>query len=151
MLASQRVTYKYPFLETDGFNSLVSYFLIRLPKRLILDNVFILPSFELIPHGNIDANGMDVKKVCSDVYELTFNERVTICEKNIQCRIVKDEKTILGSTYEEPEIIHADKYIVPDTYDYFIFDKNMITEYKASPIDEGSEKFLTLFKERILL
>ena len=36
----------------------------------------------------------------------------------------KDEKTILGSTYEEPEIIHADKYIVPDTYDYFIFDKN---------------------------
>ena len=38
------------------------------------DNVFILPSFELIPHGNIDANGMDVKKVCSDVYELTFNE-----------------------------------------------------------------------------
>ena len=26
------------------------------------DNVFILPSFELIPHGNIDANGMDVKK-----------------------------------------------------------------------------------------
>lgn len=88
------------------------------------DNVFILPSFELIPHGNIDANGMDVKKVCSDVYELTFNERVTICEKNIQCRIVKDEKTILDSTYEEPEIIHADKYIVPDTYDYFIFDKN---------------------------
>ena len=33
----------------------------------------------------------------------------------------------------------------------FIFDKNMITGYKASPIDEGSEKFLTLFKERILL
>ena len=68
--------------------------------------------------------GWMLKKVCSDVYELTFNERVTICEKNIQCRIVKDEKTILGSTYEEPEIIHADKYIVPDTYDYFIFDKN---------------------------
>jgi hypothetical protein len=33
----------------------------------------------------------------------------------------------------------------------FIFDKNMITGYKASPIDEGSEKFLILFKERILL
>lgn len=29
----------------------------------------------------------------------------------------------------------------------FIFDKNMITGYKASPIDEGSEKFLQLFKE----
>jgi hypothetical protein len=33
----------------------------------------------------------------------------------------------------------------------FMFDKNKITGYKASPIDEGKEKFLTLFKERILL
>lgn len=33
----------------------------------------------------------------------------------------------------------------------FVFDKNMITGYKASPIDEGSDKFLKLFKERILL
>jgi hypothetical protein len=33
----------------------------------------------------------------------------------------------------------------------FIFDKNMITGYKASPIDEGQEKFLRLFKERIVL
>ena len=32
-----------------------------------------------------------------------------------------------------------------------IFDKNMITDYKASPIDEGKEKFLQLFKERIIL
>ena len=33
----------------------------------------------------------------------------------------------------------------------FIFDKNQITGYKASPIDEGPEKFLQLFKERIIL
>lgn len=33
----------------------------------------------------------------------------------------------------------------------FIFDKNMITGYKSSPIDEGPEKFLKLFKERIIL
>ena len=33
----------------------------------------------------------------------------------------------------------------------FIFDKNMITGYKDSPIDCGKEKFLTLFKERIYL
>ena len=33
----------------------------------------------------------------------------------------------------------------------FIFDKNKITEYKSSPIDEGPEKFLQLFKERIVL
>ena len=33
----------------------------------------------------------------------------------------------------------------------FIFDKNMITGYKSSPIDEGADKFLQLFKERIVL
>ncbi len=33
----------------------------------------------------------------------------------------------------------------------FIFDKNFLTSYKASPIDEGPEKFLQLFKERIIL
>lgn len=32
-----------------------------------------------------------------------------------------------------------------------MFDKMMITRYKASPIDDGPEKFLRLFKERILL
>lgn len=32
-----------------------------------------------------------------------------------------------------------------------IFDKKMITGYKSSPIDEGPEKFLQLFKERIIL
>lgn len=33
----------------------------------------------------------------------------------------------------------------------FVFDKHMITGYKASPIDEGPEKFLQLFKERIII
>lgn len=33
----------------------------------------------------------------------------------------------------------------------FIFDKDMITGYKSSPIDEGKEKFLKLFKERVTL
>ena len=33
----------------------------------------------------------------------------------------------------------------------FIFDKSMITGYKSSPIDEGPDKFLKLFKERIVL
>lgn len=32
-----------------------------------------------------------------------------------------------------------------------IFDKNMITAYKNSPLDEGKDKFLQLFKERIIL
>ena len=32
-----------------------------------------------------------------------------------------------------------------------IFDKHMILGYKSSPLDEGKEKFLQLFKERIVL
>jgi hypothetical protein len=33
----------------------------------------------------------------------------------------------------------------------FIFDKEMITGYKSSPTDEGKEKFLKLFNERVYL
>lgn len=33
----------------------------------------------------------------------------------------------------------------------FIFDREMITGYKASPIDEGPDKFLTLWKRRVHL
>ena len=33
----------------------------------------------------------------------------------------------------------------------YIFDKDMITEYKDSPIDKGPEVFLELFKERVVL
>ena len=33
----------------------------------------------------------------------------------------------------------------------FMFDKHMITGYKSSPTDEGKEKFMKLFKERIVL
>lgn len=33
----------------------------------------------------------------------------------------------------------------------FIFDKHLTLSYKASPIDEGQNKFLRLFKERVIL
>ena len=33
----------------------------------------------------------------------------------------------------------------------FIFDKNMITRYKDSPLDRGAEIFMKLFKERIII
>ena len=33
----------------------------------------------------------------------------------------------------------------------FLFDKNMLTEYKDAPIDQGADIFLQLFKERIIL
>lgn len=33
----------------------------------------------------------------------------------------------------------------------FIFDKKLITGYKASPVDEGAKKFIELFNQRIIL
>ena len=33
----------------------------------------------------------------------------------------------------------------------FIFDKKNLLDYKDSPIDQGKEKFITLFKERFNL
>ena len=33
----------------------------------------------------------------------------------------------------------------------FIVDTQMITNYKAAPVDEGKDKFLKLFKERVML
>lgn len=33
----------------------------------------------------------------------------------------------------------------------FIFDKHKITEYKSSPTDEGPQKFMKLFKERVMI
>jgi len=33
----------------------------------------------------------------------------------------------------------------------YLFDKNNLLQYKSSPIDEGKDKFLTLFKDRIIL
>ena len=33
----------------------------------------------------------------------------------------------------------------------FIFDKFNLLGYKSSPIDEGKDKFIKLFKERIIL
>lgn len=49
------------------------------------------------------------------------------------------------------KLINLDKKYGKELTISFIFDKNMITSYKASPIDEGKEKFLQLFKERIFL
>ena len=43
-----------------------------------------------------------------------------------------------------------DKY-KNDTVISCIFDKNLITDYKSSPIDHGADIFLKLFKERIIL
>ena len=43
-----------------------------------------------------------------------------------------------------------DKYGIYVNISY-MFDKNNLLQYKSSPIDEGKEKFIKLFKERVII
>lgn len=88
------------------------------------DKVYIKSSFELIPHGNVEANGVHIRKLCGDVCEVEFSDGVTICEKNITSRIIKEDHVSKECIYEEPQITYTNKYYVQDTYDYYLFDQN---------------------------
>lgn len=102
------------------------------------EKVYMLSSFELVPHGNINSKGMNIQNLCDNVYEVTFKEQVTIYEKNVESRIIKEERAINETIYEEPQIIYTDKYSVPDTYDYYIFDQN-----GCSKLTTGSKVYLS--------
>lgn len=116
------------------------------PPVFLRDNVFvsnseklcISTSFEFIPHGNIDSNEMKVKNICENVFELSFDEKVSIVEKNVECRIVKEERELSNSNFEKPERIYANTYTIPEVYDYFLFDKNGCT-----PLLAGTKIYLS--------
>lgn len=116
------------------------------PPVYIRDNVFvsnseeiyISPSFELIPHGNIDSRVMKVRNVCKNVLELSFNDKVSIVEKNVECRIIKEERELSGLNLEEPEYIYANRYTIPELYDHFLFDK-----YGCTPLVAGAKIYLS--------
>lgn len=88
------------------------------------EKIYISSSFELIPYGNISPGNVNIENTCKDVSEIAFRDRLTICEKNVESRIVKDEKNFCETVYEEPMKIYTDKYSIPDKYDYYMFDQN---------------------------
>lgn len=90
--------------------------------------LYISSSFELILHGNVDAKDANIKKLINGVYEVTFEDKASIFEKNIKDTIVKREKATTETVYKEPKLIYADKYEVLDNYDYYLFDKNGCTK-----------------------
>lgn len=102
------------------------------------EKMYISSSFKLIPHGNVDSSYMDMKKLCDDIYEVTFRDRLTICEKNVESRIIKEERVVNETIFEEPKVIYTDKYSVPDTYDYYMFDQN-----GCSKLTKGSKVYLS--------
>lgn len=95
------------------------------------EKLYISPTFELIPHGNINSHVMDVRNVCENVFELYFNDKVSIVEKNVECRIIKEERELSDLCFEEAEYVYANRYTIPELYDYFLFDKNGCTQLIA--------------------
>lgn len=72
-------------------------------------------------------------------------EIVIAMDRQFQERNDEEFKTLVGKLKK----LH--KRYKNDVLISFIFDKNKLTDYKASPIDHGPEIFLQLFKERIIL
>ena len=102
------------------------------------DNIYISSSFDLIPHGNIDAEAPKIEDCQNGIYKLWVDNRIMIYEKNVEAVIVKERRKINEHFSVAPMIIHMDKYIIPDDYDYFLFDKNGCTRLIA-----GSKVYLS--------
>ena len=91
------------------------------------DTVYVHSSFELIPHGNMNADGTFVSEINEDVSKLYIEDEVIIHEKNIDLCVKKERKMRMESVPEEPVVTYFDRYTVPDQYDYFLFDQNGCT------------------------
>ncbi len=102
------------------------------------EKMYLLPSFEFIPHGNIDSNGMSLRKICNNIYEICYKDRVAIIEKNVECQVLYEEYRLPDTTYDTPEYIYSNKFIVSDSYSYFLFDKNGCT-----PLAVGATIYLS--------
>ena len=102
------------------------------------EKLYITSSFELIPHGNVNSDVTDIKSICENVSELIVSSSILIIEKNVECRIIREERELIDSSYEKAEYIYEDIYRIPEIYNYFLFDKNGCTSLLA-----GTEIFLS--------
>lgn len=91
------------------------------------DTVYVHSSFELIPHGNMNADDTFAREISRNVLKLHIDDEVIIHEKNIDICIQKERKLGKETVPEEPVTTYFDRYTVPDQYDYFLFDQNGCT------------------------
>lgn len=102
------------------------------------DTVYVHSSFELIPHGNMNADGTFAREVSRDVLKLYIDDKVIIHEKNIDICIQRERELGMKTVPEEPETTYSDKYTIPDQYNYFLFDQNGCTRMTS-----GSNVYLS--------
>lgn len=88
------------------------------------DVVYTYSSFPLIPKGNTNAYSSSIKKMNMNVHEIAFEDTLVIHEKNVDVSIKRKQDVDQDYCYEEPETEHTSKYVIPDRYDYYLFDQN---------------------------
>lgn len=91
------------------------------------DTVYVYSSFELIPHGNMNADGTFAREISRGMLKLHIDDEAIIHEKNIDMCIQRERKLGMETVLEEPAITYSDRYTVPDQFDYFLFDQNGCT------------------------
>lgn len=91
------------------------------------DTVYVHSSFELIPHGNINAGATFTKEISRDVQMLHIDNEAIIHEKNIDICIQKERELGIETVLEEPVTTYSDRYIVSGQYNNFLFDRNGCT------------------------
>ncbi len=91
------------------------------------DTVYVQSSFDLIPHGNINVENAFVRDICKNVLQLHINDEIIVREKNIDISIQKEMELEMETVLEEHVTIYCDKYVVPNQYDYFLFDQSGCT------------------------
>ncbi len=96
------------------------------------NKMYVSSSFELVPHGNVAANKVEVHEISLGVYEFSFTDRAVVCEKNVECEIVRENQVEDECSYEEPNVLYTDIYNVLDDYEYYLFDKNGCTPLSAN-------------------
>lgn len=104
------------------------------------DEIYVSSSFKLISHGNINIDDSLIQKVDDNLLKILINDPIIIYEKNIDVSIMKsimqNDEPICVAT----DTVYMSKYIVPDKYDYFLFDNDGCTRLIAGTTIYLSEK-----------
>lgn len=87
------------------------------------DSVYIYSSFELTPYQNMNVDDTFAKEISRDVQKLHIDNEVIIHEKNIDICIQRDRELRVEAGPKEPAITYCDRYVVPNQYNYFLFDQ----------------------------
>ena len=120
--------YNYQVETSESFSILWPPVYTKDLKYICSDSIlYVGSSFKLVPHGNVNIDESSIKELNRDVQKLHIDEEVIVYEKNVNICIKQEKKFQVKNIPEEPNIIYSNKYIVPNQYDYFLFDQNGCT------------------------